>query len=301
MINRPWVRWTLVGAVGLVLAAAAAVATGLTLAESKRTRKVEVAVLPVALPTDAAALERGRYLYQTRGCIDCHGTDGAGRTVVDQDGLKIVGPHIGNGEGSVTAAYRTEDWVRAVRHGVGPGGRPLMIMPSQDYNRLTDADLGALVAHLKQLPPVRGGAAVLQLPVPMRVLYGFGAIPDAAGQIDHRLPPQTPVPEGATVEHGRYVAQMCIGCHGAALAGGRVPGGPPDWPAAANLTPGEGGVMVRYPDAKAFAAMMRSGKRPDGSAIAVMPFESLGGMNDADLGGLFAFLKTVPARATGSH
>lgn len=304
MTTKPWVRWTLVAFATLAGAAAAAVAAGTWLAERKMARRVEVAVAPIALPADGTALERGRYLYTTRGCTDCHGADGAGRTLVDKDGLKIAGPHIGNGAGSVTARYELTDWVRAIRHGLAPGGRPLLIMPSQDYNRLTDADLGAMVAYLKQLPPVDakgGGAAVLQLPVPMRVLYGFGAIPDAASMIDHRLPPERPVAEGATVEHGRYVAQMCIGCHGAGFGGGKVPGGPPDWPAAANLTPGEGGAMGRYSDAAAFARMMRSGLRPDGSKIAVMPFEALAGMNDVDLEGMYRFLKTLPPRAAGTR
>lgn len=304
MTMKPWVRRTLVVLATLAGAAATSVAAGTWLAERKMARHVDVTVAPIALPTDAAALERGRYLYTTRGCTDCHGADGAGRTLVDKDGLKIAGPHIGNGPGSVTARYEVTDWARAIRHGLAPGGRPLLIMPSQDYNRLTDADLGAMVAYLKQLPAVDakgGGAAVLQLPLPMRVLYGFGAIPDAASMIDHRLPPETPVAEGATVEHGRYVAQMCIGCHGAGFAGGKVPGGPPDWPAAANLTPGEGGAMARYADAAAFASMMRSGQRPDGSKVAVMPFEALAGMSDVDLEGMYRFLKTLPPRAAGSR
>lgn len=301
MSNKRWVRWTLIGTGMLAAAAAATLGTGLALAKQRMTRVVDVAVQPVPLPTDAAALERGGYLYRTRGCTDCHGQDGSGRTLVDKDGLKIAGPHIGTGEGSVTARYQLTDWVRAIRHGVAPGGRPLMIMPSQDYNRLTDADLGALVAYLKQLPAARGGAAVLDLPMPMRVLYGFGAIPDAASQIDHRLPPEQPVPEGATVEHGRYVAQMCTGCHGAGFGGGKVPGAPPEWPAAANLTPGSGSAMARYPDAVSFARMMKSGKRPDGSTIAVMPFEALAGMSDTDLEGTWRYLKSLPARDTGTR
>lgn len=301
MGNKTWVRWALIGVAALVVLVAAAVATGLWLGERRMARRVEVAVQAVPLPTDAAGVERGRYLYTTRGCTDCHGTDGAGRTLVDKDGLKIAGPHISNGPGSVTARYAVADWVRSIRHGVAPGGRPLLMMPSQDYNRLTDADLGALVAYLKQLPPTGGGAAVLQLPLPMRVLYGFGAIPDAASMIDHHLPPEKQVPEGATVEHGRYVAQMCAGCHGAGYGGGKVPGGPPDWPPAANLTPGDGSVMGPYADEAAFAKMMRSGQRPDGSKIAVMPFQALSAMSEVDLQGIYRFLKTLPARPAGSR
>ncbi|MBL8324006.1 MAG: cytochrome c [Rubrivivax sp.] len=301
MLKNRWVRRTLFTLGGLVAALASVVVAGFLLADYRMARRVEVVVAPLVLPTDAAAVERGRYLYATRGCKHCHGATGAGSVIVDKGNLKIAGPHIGNGQGSTTAGYSTADWDRAIRHGVGPGGRPLRIMPSVDYNRLTDADLGALVTYLKQLPAATGGAAVVQLPLLLRLLYGFGAIPDAASRIDHDLPPQAPVPEGATVEHGRYVAQMCTGCHGAGFGGGKVPGGPPDWPAAANLTPGEGGVMGRYADAGAFAKMMRGGQRPDGSRISVMPFEALAAMSEADLNGMYLFLKSLPPRPAGAR
>lgn len=288
--------------VGLVVALIAGVAVfGWLQADRKMTRRVEVAVAPLALPTEAAAIERGRYLFNSRGCAECHGADGGGHKAIDGGGLLVVAPHISPGPGSLTAAYAVEDWVRAIRHGVKPDGRPLMIMPSEDYNRLTDADVGALVAFLRQMPPVAGQAAVLQLPPPVRVFYGLGLIQDAAAKIDHGLAPAAPVPEGATAEHGRYVAQMCVGCHGAGYGGGKIPGGPPDWPAAANLTPGAGGAMGAYGDADGFIAMMRSGKRPDGSAIAVMPFASLSQLSDVDLRGLHAFLRTLPPKPAGSR
>ena len=126
-------------------------------------------------------------------------------------------------------------------------------------------------------------------------------IPDAAQRINHTLAPAQPVPAGVTVAHGAYVANMCIGCHGEKLSGGKIPGGPPDWPAAANLTPGEGSAMGRYPDAAQFVAMMRSGKRPDGSVIKVMPFESISKMDDVDLPALYAYLKTVAPQPAGNR
>jgi mono/diheme cytochrome c family protein len=198
--------------------------------------------------------------------------------------------------------YQIADWERTLRHGIKPDGRPLLIMPSEDYSRWTDADVGAVVAYVRSLPPVAGGPAEFRLPLPVRVLYGYGVIKDAAEKIDHALPPPQPVPEGPTVEHGRYVAQMCVGCHGEGLSGGRIPGGPPDWPAAANLTPGEGSVLPRYADATALRLALRSGKRPDGSTIsAVMPFQSLREMSDIDLEAIHAYLQTVPARPAGQR
>lgn len=296
-------KWLKIGGAvlaALVLLAAAAVLAGLRMAEGRMQRQVEVVVRPVAFRSDAAAVERGRYLFASRGCADCHGANGAGRTFVeDGQGLRIKGPNISPGPGSVVARYGPEDWVRAIRHGVAPSGRPLMVMPSEDYNRFTDADLAALVAYIRSLPPVAGGPAVVELPLPARVLYGFGAIQDAAAKIDHGLPPAQPVPEGVNLQHGAYVANMCLGCHGPQLAGGRIPGGPPDWPPAPNLTPGEGTAMARYADAESLGRLFKSGKRPDGSAVKVMPFESLREMSDTDVRALHLYLRSLRPQPQG--
>lgn len=293
-----WARRILFALVALAALAAAALALGWQLAERKMHRRVEAPTVRLALPEDAQALERGRYLFASRGCAECHGANGAGRKFVDEGGLVLAAPNITPG-GAAVARYQPEDWVRTIRHGVKPTGEPVMVMPSEDYNRLTDQDVAALVAYVRRVPAQPGGAAVIQLPPPVRALYGFGMIRDAAAKIDHGLPPPVPVPAGVTAEHGAYVANMCIGCHGAQLAGGKIPGGPPDWPAAANLTPGEGGVMGRYPDAAALKAMFRSGRRPDGSVVKVMPFESLRELSDVDVEALYLHLRALPPRKAG--
>jgi mono/diheme cytochrome c family protein len=293
-VKNPWLRRGLLVVVGLVALAAAAVAIGLALGERRMNRQIDVVVQAVPIPIDAQAIERGRYLYASRGCAECHGADGAGRRFVDAGGVRLAGPAIARG--SVTQSYQPADWVRAVRHGVKPDGRPLRVMPSEDFNRLTDADMGALVAYVHSLAPVAARPGEFTLPLPARVLYGYGALPEAAEKIDHRLAPQQPVPEGVTLEHGMYVANMCFGCHGTGLQGGKVPGAPPDWPAAARLTAGPGNVMAdRYADAQAFVAMMRSGKRPDGSTVAVMPFETLRTFSDTDTRALHLYLRSLAA------
>ena len=266
------------------------------LAQGKMNRRIDLPPYPVAMKDDAASIERGRYLYQSRGCVHCHGAAGAGNVFVDDGkGLKLGGPAIGTGAGSVTAKYQPADWERAIRHGVKPDGRPTLIMPSEDYNRLTDDDLAALVAYVRRLPPEPGRPAVLDLPLVVRVMYGFGAIPDAASRIDHTLPPSKPVAEGVTVAHGQYVAQMCIGCHGESSSAARFParrrtGRPPPICARA---PG----MKPYAVDQVFLAMFRTGQRPDGSKPKVMPFDSLKVMSDVDVRALHLYLKTLPAAA----
>ncbi|MBL8522385.1 MAG: c-type cytochrome [Betaproteobacteria bacterium] len=284
----------------LIVVLAAAVFAGLQMGERKLKRQIDANPQPVAYATSAEVLPQGKYLFDSRGCAECHGANGEGRVMIDKDGFHVRTPNIS--PTGVVARYTERDWVRAIRHGVKPDNTPLFIMPSEDYNRLTDADFAALVAYSRSLPPSTGPGAEIRLPVPVKVLYGFGAIPDAAEKIDHKLPPAQPVQVAANAAHGAYVANMCIGCHGPTLSGGNIPGGPPEWPAAANITPGAGSIMPIYDTAEKFRAMMRNGKRPDGSTVnAAMPFSSLKAMNDTDLDALYAFLKTVPAKAAGGR
>jgi mono/diheme cytochrome c family protein len=284
------------GLAGLGAVTAALVGTALTLSERKAARIVPVQAKALPYVVDAAALQRGRYLYATRGCVDCHGADGAGREFVnDGRGLRLAGPNIT--VAGVTRGYTEVDWVRTLRHGVRPDGRPVRVMPSEDYARLTDADLAALIAHVRALPAVAGGMqAVVELPWVARVAHGLGQIPDAV----ERIAALGPAPDGP-MHPGAYAANMCIGCHGPGLSGGRIPGAPPDWPAAPNLTPGEGSAMARYADAASFVRLMRTGKSPDGRAVTVMPFESFAHVDEAELLALHAHLRSLAPRAPGGR
>ena len=52
----------------------------------------------VPLREDVASIERGRYLFASRGCADCHGANGAGHTFInDPNGLLVRGPNLTSG------------------------------------------------------------------------------------------------------------------------------------------------------------------------------------------------------------
>ena len=297
-----WMKRTSIALATLAVLGLSAVIAGKYMGERKLQRVITLAVQPVPVNASPAALAQGRYLFSTRGCADCHGATGAGKEVINSGAMLIVSPNISPGANSVTSGYTPIDWVRTLRHGVKPDGTPIMIMPSEDYARLTDDDLAAIIAYVTQLPPAPGQPRTVRLPFMVKVMYGFGAIRDAADMIDHALPPEQPVKAEVSVAHGRYVAHSCVGCHGVTLSGGRIPGSPPDWPAPANLTPGEGSAMVRYPTPEALMATLRSGKRADGTPIStVMPFGSLKLMNDTDVRALHAYLKTLPPHTAGGR
>ncbi|HEX4781245.1 MAG TPA: c-type cytochrome [Usitatibacter sp.] len=285
----------------LALVVALAVAIAAWMGSRKLQRDVEIRVVPVAYAREPQALKLGKYLFETRGCAECHGSDGRGIVFVDtRDGFHVHSPNLTTGPGGVVSDYDEGDWVRAIRHGVNPKGHALFLMPSVDYNRMSDPDLAALVAYVRSLPPVAGESATIRLPLFVRALYGAGIIPDAAERIDHRKLPAPAVAPSASAEYGAYIANMCVGCHGASLSGGKIPGAPPDWPPASNLTPGEGSVLPRYDTPAKFVAMMRTGKRPDASAVSpAMPFASLRNLNDTDLQAIYRYLGTLPARRPG--
>jgi mono/diheme cytochrome c family protein len=265
------------------------------LGQRKLERRVEIAVVPVAYASDAASVERGRYLFMSRGCADCHGKDGGGHVVIDEGGLYVRSPNITSAPQGATAAYTPADWVRSVRHGVNPAGHALMIMPSEEYAGFVDADLAAVVAYIRQLPPAGGPKAEIRLPLPVMALYAAGELRDASEKIDHQRAPAQPVPEGVNPAHGAYVAQGCIGCHGPRLAGGKIPGAPPAWPPAAKLSPGPGSALDRYASAEQFMAMLKTGKRPDGSSVSeVMPFSSFKEWSEVDIRALYLHLRGLP-------
>jgi mono/diheme cytochrome c family protein len=260
----------------------------------KLNRVVALNVQPIAAATSPAALERGKYLFDSRGCAECHGRNGAGKIMIDSGGFFVKTPNITPAEGGVVANFTDLDWVKVIRHGVKPDNRPLLVMPSEDFARYTNDDVAAIIGYARSLPAATGTRAEFRIPIPVRLFYALGFVRDAAEKIDHILPPPQPVATTDVLAHGAYVANACVGCHNPSLSGGPIEGGPPDWPPAANLTPGEESAMPRYPTETAFAAMFKSGKRPDGSVISdVMPFGMLKEFSSEDVSAVYAYIKML--------
>ncbi len=268
---------------------------------SRLQRRHAVTVQAPILPKDAGAIERGRHLAATRGCMDCHGRDLGGAKVIENGAMgRLYGPNLTTGHGGLSAGFRDEDWVKAIRHGIAMDGHGLFLMPSADYARFTEADLGDLIVFMKSVPPVDRERVPISVGPVARVLMLAGKVKIAADEIDHaNLQPDVVTP-AITVDYGRYIAVGCTGCHGPNFSGGKIDIGPPDWPPAANLTSHAVGRLAKWSEAD-FLAVLRTGKRPDGTALnPVMP-RAFGQMNDTELKALWAYLRTLPAVATGAR
>jgi mono/diheme cytochrome c family protein len=297
-----WIRRLGMAAVVFLVATTLAGAGVYGITGFEMARRYTIEVDPGPVPGEAAGLERGRHVAVVLSkCGDCHGPDLGGMVIVDEPAFgRISATNLTSGEGGIGSKYTDEDYVRAIRHGVSPDGRPLVIMPSHEYYHLSDADLGALIAYLKQLPPVDRELPATRVGPIARVLFAAGRLRELlpVTMIDHDAPRPEPVPEGPTVEYGEYLAMTsgCKGCHGMGLSGRSVPAAPPDFPRSSNLTPAGIGSWT---EADFFRAL-REGRRPDGSLIDPrMPWAATAQMSDDEIRALWLYLQTVPPRETG--
>lgn len=286
--------WSLAALAGVVVVALGAV----YLVSSRRLSEAHAVTPPnLAIPTDSARIERGRHLAQSRlGCADCHAADLGGRAVVENAMFgHYIAPNLTRGSGGVGGTYTDADWIRAVRHGVRPSGRPLLFMPSEVFANLSEQDLGDVIAYVKQVPPVDRTMAQTR-PGPIgRALITFQRAAIPARVIDHAAPFPAPPPEAATVEYGAYLAATsgCLACHGPALDGVGGGGDPAVKPT--NLT--RGGPTAAWTEADFFRAF-RTGTRPDGSRIKEeMPWRTMGRMTDAELSALYQYIRSVPPKS----
>lgn len=246
---------------------------------------------PLTMVRDATALTRGKHLFTTRGCAECHGPSGIGKLVFDGGPvLKLVAPNITGG--GITAHMSADQIAAAIRHGVRPDGHPMVFMPTPDFQDLSDLDTAALVAYVQSLPVSANRPGSIEIRPLGRVLYALGRFPLLpAESVDHSPRSRQAPPAAATAAYGQYLAQGCVGCHGANLAGGHVPGTPPSFPDAQNLTPAglHGWQLADFQHA------LRQGKRPDGSNInPFMPWRAFSSMSDQEIAALWSYLQTLP-------
>jgi cytochrome c553 len=252
----------------------------------------DVKVPEVTIPADEASIARGKHLVEVVSmCIECHDKDLGGKIFADDFAFgRLSATNLTRGSGGIGKKYSDKDYVRALVHGVRRDRHSVLFMPSADY-KFTAADLGAMVAYVRSVPPVDR-----ELPSPSigpfaRTLSVVGNFPMFVAElIDHdNVKLATAADLSTPVAAGDYLVSTagCRGCHGPELVGG---GGPP--PGASNITPvGLGGWTDHD-----FITAMRDHKRPNGTVIAVEMPRAYGQMSDDDLRKIFEYLKTLPAK-----
>jgi cytochrome c553 len=263
----------------------------------------EVTTRPVTVPTAAEAVDRGEHLIRNVSlCVSCHGENLEGQVFFDGElGSYLAAPNLTSGQSGIGATMSDADWERAIRHGVGGNGRTLVIMPSRLYSHYSDEDMGALIAYLKQLPPVDSDLEPRRMGFPGTVLGGVLGYNEFTqiGRIDHEQVGAVAPVEGVTAEYGEYLSYIgaCRECHAENLAGNFIPDGPPMGP---NLTPG--GELQGWSEAD-FMTVIRTGVKPSGAELngEEMPWEMYSQMTEEELQALWAYLQSLPALPNNSE
>lgn len=267
------------------------------------------AVRDAGKPTDAP-WRRGKYLVESiLACGNCHSPRGLDNSVIagrelsggrpyDTPAFYVTPGNLTSDPETGLGTWMAEDLKRALTTGVRPNGVPLApMMPVAFVKAMTDEDLDAVVSYVRALPPIRNA---MPPPIYRREVHS-DAYPDAQRAFTERAM------AADQAERGRYLGALghCLDCHTPVVDGvtdydrdgGR--GGKRVGLArvlAPNITSHPAAGLGGWSDAEIRRALT-TGTARDGHQLQYpMPWPFLALLDDADLGALIAWLRSLPPK-----
>jgi mono/diheme cytochrome c family protein len=265
---------------------------------------------PTTSPEDDPVLARGEYLMRgIVACGNCHsprdqngfiaGMELAGAFVIEEPAFRAYAPNITPDEETGIGSWTDEEIVRAIREGIRPDGSvmgPPMAYPF--YRDISDGDMQAIVAYLRNVPPVRNEVPQSTFNIPMPPNWG---------------PPVDSVPEPSRddpIEYGMYLTHTlghCTDCHTPLVegqhdfsrigAGGNVfpqPFGFPWSALAANITQHPELGLGNWSDEEIKRAIVDGVSRDGRQLLPFMGFDFYKNITDEDLDMIVAYMRTLP-------
>ena len=275
-----------------------------TLGESRLKHIYKIPDESIVIPNDEESLKEGKRIFQYRGCEACHGEQLEGLVYLENPAIgQVITPNLTTGEGGIGAQRTDDELLRSIRHGVRPDGTPLLFMPSTEFYYLSDQDLGRVIAYIRSVPPVNNEMPASSLSVTGRIVMNVAKeitfLP--AELLPHDAPRPTPPEPSISAEYGEYLSHSCIVCHGPTLSGGEIPGFPPEWPSAPNLTSGKGSRLPTWGEA-GFIEIIRTGQKHGRSINPdYMPWKSYRHMTDDELRAVYMYLQSLPPKDFGNR
>jgi mono/diheme cytochrome c family protein len=273
------------------------------------------ALLVAACATAAHAkepsrLERGKYLMEgVVACGNCHiPRDDKGQLqrdkglsggfLLDIAQFKAFPANITPDPETGIGKWTDAQLARAIRTGVRPDksliGPP---MPIEFYRGMADDDLAAIIAYLRAQPPVKNVVPRSTYRIPLPPSYG-----PPVGKV--KAPPARD-----KLTYGRYLVTIghCMECHtprdekGQLVrahlgAGGQVIEGPWGKTVSRNLTPTG---LRDWTDAQIAKAIREGVDRNGQHYRPPMAYEFYNHINDADIGAIIGYLRTLKPQPTG--
>ncbi|MGI4880534.1 MAG: c-type cytochrome [Janthinobacterium lividum] len=293
----------------VILVAAAIIIVGAALFFFLPAPLEAVAASP-AQPTGEALVTRGKYLATAGDCVACHSAPGhaalAGGLAFKLPFGTIYSSNITPDRETGIGDWSDAEFVRALHHGVGKGGKDLYpAFPYAAYTKMSTDDALAIRAYLATLPPVRSSvqANALTFPFDQRYLMrGWKLLSMRQGR-------QTARPDrSAEWNRGAYLVEAlghCGECHtprnlifglkGGDKFAGAVTQGWKAYNITSDARSGIGGWSV-----DALAAYLATGYAAGHGAASGSMAEavdlSLRHLTPADLRRMAVYLKSVPAQ-----
>src|SRR3954454_8486899 len=192
---------------GLLLCAALAVGAG------HAQLKLQTATEP-----SAEDIARGKALTEAGDCASCHTADPAkpfaGGKRIDTPFGGIYAPNLTPDRETGIRSWSDEDFLRAMRQGIGPDGtRYYPAFPYPYFTRLIRDDILAIRAYLGTLEPVRNKVKPAELRFPYNIRAGMRLWNWLYLQPGFLMPDQA---KGAEWNRGRYLVEglgHCGACH----------------------------------------------------------------------------------------
>lgn len=285
------IKWSgiVVGSLALILSAVYAYVYYDT--ESRAEKIYDVKLQSLTVLNDSISIAKGKHIAEIRGCTGCHGMDLSGGMAFadEQSPIGILySSNITSGNGGIN--YTDQDWIRALRHGLGKDGRSLWFMPSHEIYHISNQDMASLISFVKSRPPVDKVGHQKSLKPLGRVLTFLDEFPlFPAEKINHNAVYVDDVAPSSTPEYGEYLAITCTGCHSPTLKGA-APHGPNEPPVPDISSTGNLGKWTL----EGFATTIRTGKTPDGKQLSdAMPWRHLT-YTDQELNAIYSYLHGLP-------
>ncbi len=218
-------KWLGIG-VGVLISLGVLAAAGVyVLSERAIHRQYDVPLSSIVVPKDADSLVRGKRLATIHGCFNsCHGKRMEGTELYDEPGIaKINAPNLTH----ILREYTDAQLERLIRHGVKRDGTSTWIMPAPMFSRLSDEDLGAIVAFVRSVPVVDGPMRETTIRPLGRIGIVTGKFRPLASEVEPGLQHTATTDRSSPLALGQYLVKTtCTECHGADLKGSELVNAP---------------------------------------------------------------------------
>lgn len=268
---------------------------------------------PESHAQDPATIARGEYLARASDCIACHTNPGdkpfaGGRPMPTPFGT-LYSPNISPDRDTGIGAWSADDFYKMMHTGRSRSGELLYpAMPFAAYTRMTRADVDAIFAYLRSVPPVRKPSHAQELRFPYndrKLLLGWRTLYFDEGEY------QPNPAKSAEWNRGGYLVEgpgHCSLCHtpinslggsskDAAYSGGLIP--MQDWYAPSLTSNREAGLGEW--SLKDISDLLQSGVSVRGAVygpMAEVVHNSLQYLSDADIRAMAVYLKDLPSTSS---